>query len=159
MKKKTPNKDDKKPEGGAPPVEIQKPKPVNDAKLSFSYNSLIFDDYMIIEGRRFVRFLVDIEQECYVSMTYGEFLEYQLAVWEAKNKLMEASKEGEEICVCDVANPQNYEKIDDMEIVIHGIDPETKKESTIVELVPVYFINHLAETITVGGICTSKKKK
>jgi len=160
MKKNKDPKNDKPKIGSAPPTEPTKPKPVNDEKPSFRYNALSFDDYFISEGRRFVRFFVENgDNPYYITTTYGEYIEYQLAVWEAKNKIAESVKdENEEVCVCDICNPSNFEKLDDMELQFNLVD-EKGEETVITETLPVYFVNFLAEAITVGGCPIKHKEK
>lgn len=138
---------------GAPPsTESPKPKPVNDSLVSFAYNDLIFDDFFISENRKFVRFYVE-GKDCYVEMTYSDFTEYQLTIWEMKNKLNEEDAE----CICDKTTP-SADLIGTVTINVEIEDPETHERQTITDDIPVYFIYSIIEGISVGNMCNVKKK-
>jgi len=137
--------------GAPPPSSPEKPKPVNDDAVSFAYNQLIFHDYFIIDNRRYVRFFVEGEKPFYIDTFYGEFIEYQLAVWELKNKLVEEKAE----CSCDRCIPP-YEKTDEVEINVIVIDANTEETTEINETMPVYFVYSLSENIKCGNLCKTK---
>lgn len=143
---------EEKPQPGAPPETI-KPKPVNEDKPSFSYEELLFEDFFIVENRKYVRFFVQQQNPYFVDMYYSEFVDYQLFYFEERNKLIEADTE----CLCNIVSP-HYEEMDKMKVEMNVMDTETKefKENGEVEMA-VYFIYNLLENTKVGNICNNKK--
>lgn len=157
MKKKNNKDDEKKPIGGSPPIEPIKPNPTSGERVSFSYQQLVWEDFFISDNRRFARFFLDAETPAYLDIQYGLFIDYQLSIWEATNKIVEASKEGEEVCTCNNCQPE-MELVDHMEIHIAITDPDTKEVANVTEMIPIYIVYDMSN-LKVGNQCNTKKLK
>lgn len=144
-------KENEDPKPGSAPEPVAQPKPVKDNVVTFSFNQMIFHDYFIVENRRYCRFYLDIDKPCYLDCFYGEYTEFQLAVWEAKFLAAEAGE-----CSCDLHSP-DVEPMDELELTITLTNEETEKSETIVKKIPVYFAYDLCSSIKVGGICPPNK--
>lgn len=127
---------------GAPPPPTEKPRPISNSSPSFSFNQLEFTDAVKIDNRKYLRFFVmSPENPCYIDILQGEYLDYFIYYTD-----LLANSENQEICTCDVCQPQ-YEDLGNevTETIIYIDENKIEKEETF--KYKCYFVYNLVEKL------------
>ena len=138
---------DKNTPGAPPPNEETKPKSPVIEKLVFSFHELTFDSAFTIDGDQFIRLFVnnDTESSFFLEMLRDEYLDYFVIYTDLYEEALES-----ESCSCDETVITDFEEVDEIQIIIKGVNPETKEEITIDEKYKVYLVSNVAEHLKVG---------
>jgi len=135
---------EEKPKGGSAPIEPEKPKISNEDKPVFAYGDLNFEDFFIIENRKYIRFFVGGEKPFYLEMQYSEFVDYQLTFFEMRNEAIIMGQQ----CLCDQCIPL-FETDEPTKVTV----VELKDGENIGEKdreFPTYIVWNLVESLVIG---------
>jgi hypothetical protein len=131
---------------GAPPQTEIKPKAPDSNVLKFSYFEMSLDGAFQMGEEKFLRFFVDRGSNSFfleiLKDDYMYFFDLYTDLW--------GEAEENESCTCSELNITEYEEVDEINIIINGVDANTNEKIKVDENYKVYLVFNLAEALTFG---------
>lgn len=133
---------------GAPPTEPIKPKEHPTNVLKFSFFDLNLDGAFSIDENKYLRFFINRGKDSF----FIECLKEDYFIFFDMFTDMYEEAQDNESCTCDevVLQTENYEEVDELNIIINAVDANTNEEVKIDETYKVYLVFNLYENFKLG---------
>ena len=132
--------------GSPAPNEPIKPKAPETNVLKFEFPELSFDGAFTMEDEKFYRFFVNRGKDSFFIETpkdvYFDFFETFADLHE--------EAENNDACTCSECVITDFEEVDEVNIIIKGINADTNEEVLVDENYKVYLVYNIAESLTFG---------